>query len=264
MALKRTRWFTLLELLVVVAIIAILAGLLLPALGKAREKARAVACKSLHKQYGLAGLMYSDDYDAYLVDSLSYLDPVRGLLPYFGSGEVLPEQVGRCPGDGLTASLGRLARIDGFGGAMVSIGGNECVLSCSARATSVGPQAFWLRLHSFPRSVSELLTFADWQNNPVSGPVSSPVVKPAQDHIGTMVFRHGGRCSAAYLDGHVGELTCLLPTLSGGHDLAPGVTWGGITQVGKLFKTYMPFGGYGATAASGSSGHGAWPGLAYH
>ena len=31
----------------------------------------------------------------------------------------------------------------------------------------------------------------------------------------------------------------------------------------KLYKTYMPFGGYGASAAAGSSGNGAWPGLSY-
>lgn len=258
------QFFTLIELLVVIAIIAILAAMLLPALSKAREKARAVACKSLHKQYALASMMYSDDNDAYLVDSLSYLDPVSGLLPYFGAGQVLPDQVGRCPGDDLTSSLGRLAKIDAFGGATVSIGGNECVLSCSARATAVGPQPFWLRLHSFPRSASELFTFADWQRLPSVSTVTSPVVKPGESSIGTMVFRHGGRCSAAYLDGHVGEIICTLPLITAGHDLLPGVTWGGITSVEKFFKTYMPFGGYGATVASGSSGNGAWPGLSYH
>ncbi len=62
MRTRRTRTgFTLIELLVVIAIIAILAAMLLPALAKAREKAREVSCKNSMKQLALAGLMYADD-----------------------------------------------------------------------------------------------------------------------------------------------------------------------------------------------------------
>ena len=64
--MKRRALFTLIELLVVIAIIAILAAMLLPALSKARDKARATSCINKCKQIGIAVAMYCDEYEDYL------------------------------------------------------------------------------------------------------------------------------------------------------------------------------------------------------
>ncbi len=65
-ALQRKQGFTLIELLVVIAIIAILAAMLMPALNKARDRAKTIQCLSNTKQIGTLLGIYTSSYKEYL------------------------------------------------------------------------------------------------------------------------------------------------------------------------------------------------------
>jgi prepilin-type processing-associated H-X9-DG protein/prepilin-type N-terminal cleavage/methylation domain-containing protein len=99
-AMKKFLRFTLIELLVVIAIIAILAAMLLPALSKAREKARAISCVNALKQLNLGQVMYVDDNDSRFPPGMIPLSGTTyGWWDFLTESYYGDKKVRICPGD---------------------------------------------------------------------------------------------------------------------------------------------------------------------
>lgn len=102
----KRRAFTLIELLVVIAVIAVLMAILIPALSRAREQARGIACLANQRTLAQAYIMYADENDGSMVGGWPTFDTVNGVPPWvmppldysgtsivgMGSGDVTPQQ----------------------------------------------------------------------------------------------------------------------------------------------------------------------------
>lgn len=217
--------FTLIELLVVIGVIGILAGLLLPALSRAKERGRSVKCVNNLRQIGLGITYYSDDQE--------YFPPGR---------EAGVTQWDLCVGSALDASLNPLspeARTDLFmcpsakansGGTVLNYSANPNV--CKEVTATVGP----VPANGIARPV-DVIVVADaiqyapdgsshailwgvqgsrgsaiyWNDgspadagSPIpAGPDRDGVFDPTDPLGSHFRYRHSGRVNALFGDGHV-------------------------------------------------------------
>ena len=211
------RKFSLIELLIVIAIIAILASLLLPALNSARERGRSISCLGRMREVNMILSLYADFYDDYMLPRGGRVDPVPDnwytMLTRSGLGLKREEKLSegsesfRCPALEARKDNSYVNRDDDqLFGLNIWITGKDTISDC---ATSfVKRSQMCKKVRDFcVRRPSDQILLADSVYTTYSYTFSVPVqyigiaVKYNTAGNGAVHFRHGNNANFCMLDG---------------------------------------------------------------
>lgn len=228
--MKNKLLFTLLELLITIAIIAILASMLLPTLSKVKEKGLAIDCTSNLKQLSLSNLLYADDNRGFLVplsidafgenkhrwhgtsgDTATFgddttFDPSKGpLTQYLGTSG----KVNACKGVKFPESTKAFEKGCGGYGYNEMLGKLSDEWDQAAHASGYKLSKIKINSDKVMFADSAVLVGSDGQfssNGPFFGPSSSIAAPGGWMLFPTMHFRHQKRANISFADGHVTDL----------------------------------------------------------
>ena len=255
----KRRGFTLLELLIVVAMIGVLVSILLPSLHAARSQAQAVVCSSNVRQLVLANQLYAQTHDDQYVPGaarfLSNRDRWHGtrdgasgvfrseggpLIPYLGNDKVIR----RCPG------FPRLQRTPyAFEVNCGGYGYNNAYIG--VRLFEKGDDVYELQTDEVGALVSavakpyETVMFSESAIAHASGPIEYSFVEPRfwvtfpdARADPTIHFRHRRHANVGWCDGHVDRQEWMFSWRSGVYETDPkefDIGWFGVEDTNKYF-----------------------------